>query len=64
MVGVRIAGLTLEPGSYTAAEALLRWGTTATVGSASEPGVISDVFYRVGGSNDTSKTQVQVKRMF
>jgi hypothetical protein len=29
-----------------------------------EPGVISDVFARVGGSNNSSNTQVQVKRMF
>jgi hypothetical protein len=61
---VRIAGITLEPGSNTPAEHLLRWGTTASSGSVTEPGVISDVFARVGGSNNSSNTQVQVKRMF
>ncbi len=57
-VGVRIAGLTLEPGSNTPAEHLLRWGTTASSGSVTEPGVISDVFARVGGSNNSNNTQV------
>lgn len=53
-IGVRIAGVVLEPGSNTPGENLLKWGTNASSGSASEPGVMSDVFARVGGSNNSS----------
>jgi hypothetical protein len=53
-IGVRVAGVVLEPGSNTPGNTLLKWGTTASVGSSSEPGVMSDVFARVGGSNNSS----------
>lgn len=62
-VGVRIAGVVLEPGSNTPGETLLKWGTKASSGSSSEPGVMSDVFARVGGSNNSSISQVQIDRM-
>ena len=62
-IGVRIAGLVLEAASNTPGETLLKWGTTASVGSSSEPGIMSDVFARVGGSNNSSTNQVQIKRM-
>lgn len=62
-VGVRVAGVVLEPKSNTYGETLLKWGTTASSGSSSEPGVMSDVFARVGGSNNSNSSQVQIKRM-
>jgi hypothetical protein len=62
-VGVRVAGLLIEPGSNTPGETLLKWGTNASSGSEKEPGVLSDVFGRVGGPHHSSSTQVQVKRM-
>jgi len=55
-VGVRVAGVVLEPGSNTPGETLLKWGTTASSGSEREPGVISDVFARVGGSNNSNSS--------
>lgn len=63
VTGVRVAGLIMEPGSNTPGETLLKWGTSASHGSESEPGVISDVFARVGGSNNSNSSQHQVKRM-
>lgn len=62
-VGVRVAGCILEPGSNTSGETLLKWGTNSNSGSEIEPGVISDVFARVGGPHHSSQTEVQVKRM-
>lgn len=62
-VGVRVAGLIIEPGSNTPSETLFKWGTKSSSGSEREPGVISDVFGRVGGPHHSSSTQVQVKRM-
>ena len=55
-VGVRVAGIIMEPGSNTPGETLLKWGTKASSGSSSEPGVISDVFARVGGSNNSNNS--------
>ena len=49
--GVRIAGVLLEAGevkSFT----LLMWGAGGLAGDRSNPGVMSDVFARVGGRND------------
>lgn len=62
-IGVRVAGLLIEPGSNTPGETLFKWGTKSSSGSEKEPGVISDVFGRVGGPHHSSSTQVQVKRM-
>ena len=62
-IGVRVAGFIMEPGTNIYSENLLRWGTGVVSGSASEPGMIQDVFARVGGSNNSSQSQVQVKRM-
>jgi len=49
--GVRVAGILLEAGPIKS-ETLLRWGATAWSGSQDQPGVMSDVFARVGGPND------------
>lgn len=44
----RIAGLLLEAGE-TKSDQLLKWGSTTSSGNLDAPGVISDVFARVGG---------------
>jgi len=45
---VRIAGLLLEAGPVKT-PTLLRWGVTKQQGKQNLPGVMSDVFVRVGG---------------
>jgi len=52
VTGVRVAGLLLEAGT-TKSDNLLKWGTRNT-GSSSAPGVMSDVFARVGGPTRSS----------
>ena len=56
-VDARIAGLLLEAG-YTKSEQLLKWGTNTSKGNADAPGVISDVFGRVGGRSDSRYAEV------
>lgn len=46
--GVRIAGVLLQAGE-TNTPSLLKWGTGTYASSESNPGVMSDVFARVGG---------------
>lgn len=60
--GVRVAGLTLEAGAKKA-DNLLKWGSDTSKGSATSPGVMSDVFARVGGPNNSSHNQVTAQRM-
>ena len=50
--GVRVAGLLLEAGPKNS-QSLLLWGEQGFAGMASNPGVISDVYARVGGTNAT-----------
>jgi len=59
---VRVAGLILEAGN-TKSQQLLKWGSGNYQGSTSQPGVISDVFGRVGGSNDSRYSQVSTEMM-
>jgi len=59
--GIRVAGLLLEAG-YHQADNLLKWGTRNS-GDSNSPGVMSDVFARVGGTNNSSHSQVSAKRM-
>jgi hypothetical protein len=59
---VRIAGLTLEAG-VTKSDTLLKWGTGNFTGSASQPGVMTDVFARVGGPTNSQTTQVSTEVM-
>lgn len=54
--GVRIAGVLLQAGP-SKTEALLLWGS-GSGGSQSNPGVLSDVFARVGGTNDPNRQQM------
>lgn len=49
--GVRIAGVLLQAGEVKS-ETLLKWGEKGFAGSSTNPGVMSDVFARVGGPND------------
>lgn len=48
--GVRIAGVLLQAG-FGATESLLVFGQPGYAGNAANPGAISDVFARVGGTN-------------
>lgn len=50
--GVRVAGVLLEAGAKNS-QSLLMWGEQGYAGSAANPGVISDVYARVGGTNAT-----------
>lgn len=64
---VRIAGLLLQAGapSTDIAPALLVWGEgKGYQGDATKPGVLSDVFARVGGPDGTASSPVGVKIMF
>ena len=53
--GVRIAGVVLEAGPKKS-DTLIRVGTKGFKGDATQPPVISDVFARVGGRNDSNKS--------
>jgi len=52
---VRIAGLLLEAGPIKT-PTLLRWGTSKDQGDPNLPGIMSDVFVRVGGANHQKVT--------
>jgi len=60
--GVRVAGLLLQAGNKKTSS-LLQWGDSKNDGSASNPGVASDVFARVGGRNNAYHDQVTVDNM-
>ena len=51
--GVRVAGVLLQAGAKPTST-LLQWGAGSHVGDAANPGVLSDVFARVGGPDVTS----------
>jgi hypothetical protein len=51
--GVRVSGLLLQAGKIKS-QTLLQWGLSKTKGSSSNPGIIQDVFARVGGPDYTS----------
>lgn len=59
MEGVRIAGCLLQAGPQNS-PTLLQWGTYGDAGSASNPGVLSDVFARVGGPD---KAEMMAQKM-
>ena len=62
-----LAGLLLQAGPLGsdggAAPVLLEWGSGGHAGSASAPGVLSDVFARVGGPDGTDAARVAVDTM-
>jgi hypothetical protein len=57
--GVRIAGLLLNAGPFPT-KALLEWGTVSYAGEALNPGMLHDVFARVGGPAVPAAQQVEV----
>lgn len=61
--GVRVSGMILEPGTNTPGPHLLRWGTDTRVGDRNHPGVMSDVFARVGGRNNSTVEERQIDAM-
>ena len=66
--GVRVAGFLLQAGPTGAggkvAPALLQWGSSGSyAGVATNPGVISDVFARVGGPDGDAQNPVAVSTM-
>ena len=61
--GVRVAGLMIEAGEMRA-DALVVWGSGAHAGDAKNPGVLSDIFVRVGGpyaAETSALTMVHVR---
>jgi len=56
--GVRVAGILLQAGP--ASTTLLEWGETRWGGDASNPGMLHDVFARVGGPRFPFEQQVQI----
>jgi len=55
VTGARVAGIMLQASDLqhgVAPSTLLKWGEVGDPGSAEAPGVISDVFARVGGPNE------------
>ena len=66
--GVRLAGMLLQagplhPGSGAAAPSLVQWGTGTHAGSAKSPGVLHDIFMRVGGPDGMPGSPVAVTTM-
>jgi len=61
--GVRVAGIIMEPGSNTPGNHLLRWGKRKSFGDQRSPGVMSDVFARVGGRNNSTAEERQIHTM-
>jgi len=59
--GVRVAGLLLEAGSINS-QSLLQWGdvTRRHAGNASNPGVLSDIYARVGGPKTPTPAKATV----
>jgi len=60
--GVRIGGVLLQ-GGKTLSPSLISWGDTKKYGNASNPGIMYDIFVRVGGTNDPKAYQARVDAM-
>ena len=60
-VDARIAGILLDAGA-TKSDVLIRWGTNPSYGNPLAPGIISDVFARIGGPNDSRYTEVSAQK--
>jgi len=56
--GVRVASILFQAGQVQSTS-LLQWGTSDYAGNLAAPGVLSDIFARVGGMNDPSKYEVK-----
>jgi len=55
--GVRIGGILFQAGK-TLSQTLIQWGQTKNFGSQTNPGIMYDLFGRVGGTNNPSQYQV------
>jgi len=55
--GARVGGFIFQAGK-TLSPTLIQWGDTNSYGNQSNPGIIYDVFARVGGTNNPSQYQV------
>lgn len=62
ITGVRLAGLSLEAGEKKS-DTLLKVGSKGYKGDSENPIVVSDVFARVGGMNNSQETQVAAGTM-
>ena len=60
--GVRISGVLLQAGTKHT-DALLKWGNTGFAGTPSNPGVMSDVFARVGGPGKNEADEFFASKM-
>lgn len=66
--GVRVAGLLLQAGppiggGNEAAPVLLQWGSGGFQGDAAAPGLLHDLFVRVGGPDGTAANPVRAETM-
>jgi len=61
--GVRIAGILVEAGTGGKREALFEWGEGTYKGNPKAPGLMHDVFIRVGGTNDPVHAQAKSRIM-
>lgn len=60
---VRIAGILVEAGAGGKRETLFEWGDGTHEGDPKAPGLMHDVFIRVGGTNDPADVQAQSRIM-
>lgn len=60
--GVRVAGILLQAGKVKS-DSLLKWGLDNYAGNSNNPGVISDVFARVGGPTNQYNEPVSTDNM-
>jgi hypothetical protein len=60
--GVRVGGILFQAGDGTT-PALIQWGSAGYAGSASNPGLLFDVFARVGGTNNPATESISATSM-
>eukprot|EP00927_Polykrikos_kofoidii_P059613 TRINITY_DN5475_c0_g1_i1.p1 TRINITY_DN5475_c0_g1~~TRINITY_DN5475_c0_g1_i1.p1 ORF type:complete len:708 (+),score=103.17 TRINITY_DN5475_c0_g1_i1:56-2179(+) len=58
--GVRVAGVLLDAGSEQT-DALLEWGDGSFSGDLDNPGLLHDLFVRVGGINPAARARIMVR---
>lgn len=56
--GVHVAGILFDAGKYEN-EQMIKWGDSSDFGSPENPGILHDVFGRVGGENNPQEFQVK-----
>lgn len=55
--GVKVGGILFQAGPNNASS-LIEWGNSTNPGDPKNPGIAYDLFTRVGGDNDASKTNM------